>query len=104
MESAAPGVPVMDAEDLERALTRISHEILERNSDLLTYRYVDKLGPGIQVMLVPNDNPFLLPLPDLTDNLNVGTEIDLSGTPTGTPGTVEVDPNESPTPTPTTTP
>jgi regulator of protease activity HflC (stomatin/prohibitin superfamily) len=34
--------------------------------DVITLRYVDKLSPGIQVMLVPNDNPFLLPLPDLT--------------------------------------
>ena len=39
---------------------------LAGNPDLITYQYVQKLGPGIQVMLVPNDNPFLLPLPSLT--------------------------------------
>lgn len=38
---------------------------LEQNPDLITYEYIDKLSPGIQVMLVPNDNPFLLPLPSL---------------------------------------
>jgi regulator of protease activity HflC (stomatin/prohibitin superfamily) len=39
---------------------------LRGNPDLITYQYVQKLGPGIQVMLVPNNNPFLLPLPSLT--------------------------------------
>ncbi len=39
---------------------------LAGNPDLITYQYVQKLGPGIQVMLVPNNNPFLLPLPSLT--------------------------------------
>ena len=34
MVPTAPGVPAMDAEDLERALTRIAHEILERNKSL----------------------------------------------------------------------
>lgn len=40
-------------------------EALEQNPSLVTYEYVQKLSPGIQVMLVPNDNPFLLPLPEL---------------------------------------
>ena len=39
---------------------------LKKNPDLLTYEYILKLAPGIQVMLVPNSNPFLLPLPSLT--------------------------------------
>ena len=38
---------------------------LAANPDLLNYEYIQKLAPGIQVMLVPNDNPYLLPLPDL---------------------------------------
>ena len=36
---------------------------LKENPDLLTYQYINKLSPGIQVMLVPNNNPYLLPLP-----------------------------------------
>lgn len=44
---------------------RLINEILSQNRDLITYQYVDKLGPGIQVMLVPNDNPYLLPLPEM---------------------------------------
>ncbi|MFO8035097.1 MAG: SPFH domain-containing protein [Anaerolineales bacterium] len=43
-------------------------DVIEDNPELLNYRYIEKLAPGIQVMLVPNDNPYLLPLPDL-DNL-----------------------------------
>jgi regulator of protease activity HflC (stomatin/prohibitin superfamily) len=39
---------------------------LAGNKDLLTYQYILKLAPGIQVMLVPNNAPFLLPLPSLT--------------------------------------
>jgi len=40
-------------------------DVLEDNPTLLNYRYIEKLAPGIQVMLVPNDNPYILPLPDL---------------------------------------
>jgi len=40
-------------------------EALKNNPDLLTYQYISKLAPGIQVMLVPNNAPYLLPLPSL---------------------------------------
>jgi regulator of protease activity HflC (stomatin/prohibitin superfamily) len=40
-------------------------DALRDNPDLITFEYIQKLGPGIQVMLVPTDNPFLLPLPSL---------------------------------------
>jgi len=39
------------------------------NPDLLNYEYIQRLAPGIQVMLVPNDNPYLLPLPSLEDDV-----------------------------------
>ncbi len=38
---------------------------LKENPDLLTYRYIDKIAPGVQVMLVPNNAPYLLPLPQI---------------------------------------
>ena len=38
---------------------------IEENPDILILEYIQKLAPGIQVMLVPSDNPFLLPLPSL---------------------------------------
>ncbi len=47
------------------ALTLI-REALRSDPALLTYNYIEKLSPAIQVMLVPNDNPLLLPLPELT--------------------------------------
>lgn len=40
-------------------------EALRLNPDLITLRYVDKLAPSIQVMLVPNNAPYILPLPSL---------------------------------------
>lgn len=49
-----------------QALRVIAAELAER-PDLITYRYVEKLGPGIKVMLVPSDTPYLLPLPSLED-------------------------------------
>lgn len=36
---------------------------LNENPALLTYRYIERLSPNISVMLVPNDAPFILPLP-----------------------------------------
>lgn len=55
---------LIEADAEARALELIA-AALAGNPDLITYTYVQKLGPGIQVMLVPNDNPFLLPLPSL---------------------------------------
>ncbi len=39
--------------------------VLKKNPDLLTYRYIEELTPSIDVMLLPSDNPFLFPLPEL---------------------------------------
>jgi regulator of protease activity HflC (stomatin/prohibitin superfamily) len=44
---------------------------LRDNPDLLTFEYIQKLAPGIQVMLVPSGSPFLLPLPDLEEGATV---------------------------------
>jgi hypothetical protein len=32
---------------------------------LLTYLYISKLAPNIQVMLLPSGSPFLFPLPEV---------------------------------------
>jgi len=55
---------LIQAEAEKKALELIAGA-LETNPDLLNYEYIQKLAPGIQVMLVPNDNPYLLPLPGL---------------------------------------
>lgn len=49
----------------EAEALRLIAQALAENPDLLTYNYIEKLAPGIQVMLVPSDNPYLLPLPSL---------------------------------------
>lgn len=56
------------AEAEAQALRVIAAE-LDKRPDLITYRYVEKLSPGIKVMLVPNNAPYLLPLPSLEDGL-----------------------------------
>ena len=33
--------------------------------ELLTWLYINKLAPSIQVMLLPADSPFLFPLPEV---------------------------------------
>lgn len=36
-------------------------ELVKENPNLLTYQYISKLAPNIQVMLVPSNAPFILP-------------------------------------------
>jgi regulator of protease activity HflC (stomatin/prohibitin superfamily) len=55
---------LIEAEAEAEALRKIAEAVLD-NPDLLSYQYINKLSPGIQVMLVPNDTPYLLPLPEL---------------------------------------
>ncbi|TFH31868.1 MAG: hypothetical protein E4G99_13450 [Anaerolineales bacterium] len=59
---------VIEAKAEAEALGLIS-DALRNNPDLITFEYIQKLAPGIQVMLVPNDNPYLLPLPSLGGTL-----------------------------------
>ena len=42
-------------------------KVLEQNKDLLIYRYIERLSPNIRVMLVPNNAPLILPLPQLKE-------------------------------------
>jgi regulator of protease activity HflC (stomatin/prohibitin superfamily) len=58
---------LIQAEAEAEALQMIA-AALQDNPELLTFEYIDKLAPGIQVMLVPSDSPFLLPLPSLDDS------------------------------------
>ena len=55
---------VIEAKAEAEALQLVAN-VLTKHPELLNYRYIEKLAPGIQVMLVPNDNPYLLPLPEL---------------------------------------
>jgi len=55
---------IIEAKAEAEALQLIA-DVLSKYPELLNYRYIEKLAPGIQVMLVPNDNPYILPLPDI---------------------------------------
>jgi len=57
---------IIQAEAEAEALLLIA-DALENNENLLLYQYINQLAPGIQVMLVPNDNPYLLTLPALPE-------------------------------------
>ncbi len=56
---------IIQAQAEAQALQLIA-DALKNNDKLLLYQYINQLAPGIQVMLVPNDNPYLLTLPTLT--------------------------------------
>ena len=51
--------------DAEAKALQLIAAALEKNENMLLYQYINRLAPGIQVMLVPNDNPYLLTLPTL---------------------------------------
>jgi len=90
----------------EAEALRLIAEALKDDKNLLLYRYIDKLGPGVRVMLVPNDNPYLLTLPNIGEDLGTpaGTpEISIPGTSTLAPDQTAL-PTATPTPTPTPTP
>ncbi len=55
---------IIQAQAESQALQLIA-AALESNDNLLLYQYINKLAPGVQVMLVPNNNPYLLTLPNL---------------------------------------
>ena len=73
IEAEAQANAVRVKAEAEADALRLIADALKEDKDLITYRYVEKLSPGIRVMLVPNDNPYLLPLPDLTGDLELET-------------------------------
>ncbi|HEX2981512.1 MAG TPA: prohibitin family protein [Anaerolineaceae bacterium] len=85
-------------------------EALARNPDVITLRYVDKLAPNIQVMLVPNNAPYILPLPEMTPSAADGSTASTpaaTATPDGSSSITDSflpTPMASPTPTVTPTP
>jgi regulator of protease activity HflC (stomatin/prohibitin superfamily) len=55
---------IIQAEAEAKALELIA-AVLKANPDLLTYQYITKLSPNVQVMLVPSNSPFMLNIPQL---------------------------------------
>ncbi|MEW6178650.1 MAG: prohibitin family protein [Chloroflexota bacterium] len=75
---------LIQAEAEAKALEILS-QALKDNPELLTYQYITKLSPNIQALLLPNNAPFIFPLPEMNNQ---------NATPTPTPQVIE------PTPTP----
>ena len=53
---------LIQADAEAKALNMIA-QALKDNPDLLTYQYITKLAPNVQVMYLPSGQPYLLPLP-----------------------------------------
>jgi len=70
--SAAAEARLVQATAEAQALELLS-DAVENNPDVLTLEYIQKLGPNINVMLLPSDNPFLFPLPELGAPASEGT-------------------------------
>jgi regulator of protease activity HflC (stomatin/prohibitin superfamily) len=49
----------------EAKALRLIEEVVENSPDILTYNYIDKLSPNLKAMLLPNNAPLILPLPQL---------------------------------------
>ncbi len=56
---------VLQAE-AEAASLRLIAEALSENPDVLTFRYIDKLAPNVQVIYLPSGQQYLIPLPTAT--------------------------------------
>ena len=55
---------LIEAEAEAKALLLVA-DAIKGNPDLLTYQYINQITPNIDVMLLPNDSPFLFPLPEM---------------------------------------
>lgn len=94
LEAEGKAQAILITAQSEQEALKLIAEALKQDPNLLVYRYIDKLGPGIQVMLIPSDNPFLLPLPNLSGTPSGGSFISPSLLPVA-------EPTETPLPTPT---
>lgn len=56
---------ILQAQAEAQALKLIS-EAIKANPDLLTYRYIEKLSPNVQVMYLPSGQQYLIPVPTPT--------------------------------------
>lgn len=65
--SAEAEARVLEATAESEAL-RLLGEAIDQYPSVLLLQYIQKLAENITVMLLPSDNPFLFPLPDLENN------------------------------------
>jgi prohibitin 1 len=88
---------VIQAKAEAEALGLIAQQ-LKDNSDLLTYSYIQKLAPNVQVMYLPSGQPYLIPLPSApAPSATTTTPTVPTTAPSTAPSTA---PTAAPTPTP----
>jgi regulator of protease activity HflC (stomatin/prohibitin superfamily) len=90
--------------DAEAKALNLIAQSLQDNPDLLTYNYINKIAPGVQVMLVPNNSPFLLPLPTVGAPVTTADNPASLLPPQPTPLPTTIAPSPTPAPTPTAKP
>ena len=52
--------------EAEKTALELIQQAIQNNPELLSYLYINKIAPGIQVMLLPNNSPMFYSLPTLT--------------------------------------
>lgn len=62
----------IQAEAEAKALEMLG-QALAANPDVIQLQYIEKIAPNISVMLLPGDNPFLLPLPEADQTITTET-------------------------------
>ena len=67
LEGEAAAKVILLKGQAEAEALKLINEILSKNPGLTTFRYVDKISPGMKVMVVPSNNPLILPLPSLEE-------------------------------------
>jgi regulator of protease activity HflC (stomatin/prohibitin superfamily) len=55
--------------DAEAKALKLIADVIKNNPEILQYQYITQLSPNIQVMLLPNNAPFILPLPNTNSPL-----------------------------------
>jgi len=91
---------LIEAEAEANALLKISSAITN-NPEILSYLYINKINPGVQVMLLPNEDiNYFYPLPNIgpTEMLESNPTPTSQPTPTATPSSPEPTPTLTETP------
>lgn len=83
-EAMAQATAIVVKAQADAEALRMQREALAADRSLLLYRYIEKLSPSIRAMLVPNNAPFILPLPELQTEESTLSTIEPTSMITGT--------------------
>jgi regulator of protease activity HflC (stomatin/prohibitin superfamily) len=66
LEASGQAKAILLKAQAEAAGLKLVNEAIQQNPNLLTYQYIMKLSPNVQVMFLPSNAPFLFTLPNLS--------------------------------------